>query len=177
MCRNLFSNVFVRLSDCSLSGNALTYFRQLESGSHATSVIKTVQLNVHYIAQHIGISHNYRTSGQAIQAVRDAGYEISLGRLPESIGPLTFAFTGTGNVSMVSVKDSLLKIFAGLFLIAQTFFQGAQEIFRELPHVYVEPHELKNVAEHGGEWRYSKRAVLFLFFSYLRISADTTICI
>lgn len=37
----------------------------------------------------------------ARQAVRDAGYEIALGRLPKSIGPLTFVFTGTGNVSQV----------------------------------------------------------------------------
>ena len=53
------------------------------------------------LLQHIGIAHNYRTSSQAFQAVRDAGYEISLGRMPESIGPLTFVFTGTGNVSQV----------------------------------------------------------------------------
>ncbi len=39
--------------------------------------------------------------------MRDAGYEISLGSMPESIGPMTFVFTGTGNVS-----------------------QGAQEIFK-----------------------------------------------
>lgn len=30
--------------------------------------------------------------------------------------------------------------------------QGAQEVFRELPHTYVEPHELKTVAEHGREY-------------------------
>lgn len=53
--------------------------------------------------QHIGIAHNYRTPGQAIQAVRDAGYEISLGRMPQSIGPLTFVFTGIGNVSQVTM--------------------------------------------------------------------------
>nr|CAB3219604.1 alpha-aminoadipic semialdehyde synthase, mitochondrial-like [Phallusia mammillata] len=88
--------------------------------------VRLLALGHHTPFMHIGISHNYRTSGQAIQAVRDAGYEISLGRLPESIGPLTFVFTGTGNVS-----------------------QGAQEIFRELPCVYIEPHELKTVAEHG----------------------------
>ena len=45
----------------------------------------------------------------ARQAIRDAGYEIALDRLPKSIGPLTFVFTGSGNVS-----------------------QGAQEVFREL---------------------------------------------
>ena len=37
----------------------------------------------------------------ARQAVRDAGYEIALGRLPKSLGPLTFIFTGSGNVSQV----------------------------------------------------------------------------
>uniref|UniRef100_A0A2K5F5X5 Alpha-aminoadipic semialdehyde synthase, mitochondrial n=1 Tax=Aotus nancymaae TaxID=37293 RepID=A0A2K5F5X5_AOTNA len=65
-------------------------------------------------------------SSQAVQAVRDAGYEISLGLMPKSIGPLTFVFTGTGNVS-----------------------KGAQAIFNELPCEYVEPHELKEVSQTG----------------------------
>ena len=39
--------------------------------------------------------------------IRDAGYEISLNMMPKSIGPMTFVFTGSGNVS-----------------------QGAQEIFQ-----------------------------------------------
>ena len=29
-------------------------------------------------------------------------------------------------------------------------FQGAQEMFKELPHVFVEPHELKYAAEKYG---------------------------
>ncbi len=37
----------------------------------------------------------------AKQALREAGYEIALGYMPKSIGPLTFVFTGTGNVSQV----------------------------------------------------------------------------
>ncbi|KAB1276557.1 Alpha-aminoadipic semialdehyde synthase; mitochondrial [Camelus dromedarius] len=78
------------------------------------------------IIKHIGMAHNYRNSSQAVQAVRDAGYEISLGLMPKSIGPLTFVFTGTGNVS-----------------------KGAQEIFSELPCEYVEPHELKEVSQTG----------------------------
>ena len=41
------------------------------------------------------------------QGIRDAGYEISLDMMPKSIGPMTFVFTGSGNVS-----------------------QGAQEIFQ-----------------------------------------------
>lgn len=47
--------------------------------------------------------------------------------MPKSIGPLTFVFTGSGNVS-----------------------QGAQEVMRELPYEYVPPTQLKKVAEHGG---------------------------
>ena len=77
--------------------------------------------------KHIGPAHNYRSSEMAQQAVRDAGYEIALGLMPKSIGPLTFVFTGSGNVS-----------------------QGAQEVFRGLPHEYVSPSQLKKVALHGG---------------------------
>ncbi|GBN40304.1 Alpha-aminoadipic semialdehyde synthase, mitochondrial [Araneus ventricosus] len=62
----------------------------------------------------------------ARQTIRDAGYEIALGMMPRSIGPLTFVFTGSGNVS-----------------------QGAQEVFQELPYEYVSPTDLPQVAEHG----------------------------
>ncbi|MBN3277144.1 AASS protein, partial [Polyodon spathula] len=78
------------------------------------------------LKKHIGMSHNYRNSSQAVQAVRDAGYEISLGLMPKSIGPLTFVFTGTGNVS-----------------------KGAQEIITELPCEFVEPHDLQEVSKSG----------------------------
>ena len=44
--------------------------------------------------QHIGPAHNYRNSSMARQAIRDAGYEISLGMMPKSVGPVTFVFTG-----------------------------------------------------------------------------------
>jgi alpha-aminoadipic semialdehyde synthase len=47
--------------------------------------------------------------------------------MPKSIGPLTFVFTGSGNVS-----------------------KGAQEIFEELPIEYVPPSMLRKVAEHGS---------------------------
>lgn len=78
--------------------------------------------------QHIGPAHNHRDSGVARQAIRDTGYEIALGAMPKSIGPLTFVFTGSGNVS-----------------------QGGQEVFQELPHEYVPPEMLRKVAEHGGD--------------------------
>lgn len=63
----------------------------------------------------------------ARQAVRDCGYEIALGMMPKSIGPLTFIFTGSGNVS-----------------------QGAQEVFQDLPIEYVSPQTLRKVSEHGS---------------------------
>ncbi|KOB63531.1 putative Aminoadipic semialdehyde synthase, partial [Operophtera brumata] len=42
------------------------------------------------LAKHIGPAHNYRSSSMARQAIRDAGYEVSLGMMPKSLGPLTF---------------------------------------------------------------------------------------
>ncbi|XP_049627047.1 alpha-aminoadipic semialdehyde synthase, mitochondrial [Suncus etruscus] len=88
--------------------------------------VRLLALGHHTPFMHIGMAHNYRNSSQAVQAVRDAGYEISLGLMPKSIGPLTFVFTGSGNVS-----------------------KGARLIFNELPCEYVEPHELKEVSQTG----------------------------
>ncbi|KAJ8667132.1 hypothetical protein QAD02_008794 [Eretmocerus hayati] len=88
--------------------------------------LRLLALGHHTPFMHIGPAHNYRNSGMARQAIRDAGYEIALGAMPKSIGPLTFVFTGSGNVS-----------------------QGAQEVFQELPHEYVPPEMLRKVAEHG----------------------------
>jgi alpha-aminoadipic semialdehyde synthase len=51
--------------------------------------------------QYIGPAHNYRNSYVAQAAIREAGYEIALGFMPKSIGPLLFVFTGSGNVSQV----------------------------------------------------------------------------
>ena len=53
----------------------------------------------------------------ARQAVRDAGYEIALGRMPRSVGPMTFIFTGSGNVSQVSFLS---------FYIFESFFLGQE---------------------------------------------------
>ncbi|CAH0555454.1 unnamed protein product [Brassicogethes aeneus] len=89
--------------------------------------LRLLALGHHTPFMHIGPAHNYRNSSMARQAVRDAGYEISLGLMPKSIGPLTFVFTGSGNVS-----------------------QGSQEVFQELPHEYVTPDTLKKAAEHGS---------------------------
>ncbi|XP_044259746.1 alpha-aminoadipic semialdehyde synthase, mitochondrial isoform X3 [Tribolium madens] len=89
--------------------------------------LRLLALGHHTPFMHIGPAHNYRNSSMAKQAVRDAGYEIALGLMPKSIGPLTVVFTGSGNVS-----------------------QGSQEVFQELPHEYVAPESLKKAAEHGS---------------------------
>ncbi|ERL91618.1 hypothetical protein D910_08948 [Dendroctonus ponderosae] len=89
--------------------------------------LRLLALGHHTPFMHIGPAHNYRNTSMARQAVRDAGYEIALGLMPKSVGPLTFVFTGSGNVS-----------------------QGSQELFQELPHEYVSPEMLQKVAEHGS---------------------------
>ncbi|XP_050313695.1 alpha-aminoadipic semialdehyde synthase, mitochondrial isoform X2 [Anthonomus grandis grandis] len=89
--------------------------------------LRLLALGHHTPFMHIGPAHNYRNASMARQAVRDAGYEIALGLMPKSIGPLTFVFTGSGNVS-----------------------QGSQEVFQELPHEYVAPEMLQKAAEHGS---------------------------
>lgn len=89
--------------------------------------LRLLALGHHTPFMHVGPAHNYRSPIMARAAVRDAGYEIALGLLPKSIGPLTFVFTGSGNVS-----------------------QGAQEVFQELPYEFVKPKDLKKVAEHGS---------------------------
>ncbi|XP_050421046.1 alpha-aminoadipic semialdehyde synthase, mitochondrial [Adelges cooleyi] len=93
--------------------------------------LRLLALGHHTPLMHIGPAHNYRNSMMARQALRDAGYEIALGMMPKSIGPITFVFTGSGNVS-----------------------QGAQEIFQELPHEYVPPSMLQKVAEHGSNAKF-----------------------
>ncbi|XP_064107735.1 alpha-aminoadipic semialdehyde synthase, mitochondrial-like [Macrobrachium nipponense] len=89
--------------------------------------LRLLALGHHTPFMHIGPAHNYRNTEMSRQVIRDSGYEISLGMMPKSIGPLTFVFTGTGNVS-----------------------QGAQEIFQELPHEYVSVEALRKVSEHGA---------------------------
>ncbi|XP_055375686.1 alpha-aminoadipic semialdehyde synthase, mitochondrial [Condylostylus longicornis] len=89
--------------------------------------LRLLALGHHTPFMHIGLAHNYRNSSMARQAIRDCGYEIALGMMPKSIGPLTFVFTGSGNVS-----------------------QGAKEVFQELPFEYVPPEMLRKVSEHGS---------------------------
>ncbi|OMO86412.1 Saccharopine dehydrogenase / Homospermidine synthase [Corchorus olitorius] len=86
----------------------------------------------------LGASYMYPSLAAAKAAVISVGEEIASQGLPSGICPLVFIFTGSGNVSL-----------------------GAQEIFKLLPHTFVEPSRLpelfgkgKNVSSPG---RTSKR--------------------
>lgn len=114
------------------SGNRVVAFGKYAGYAGMINILHGIGLRLlalghHTPFMHIGPAHNYRNAGSAKQAIRDAGYEIALGKMPRSIGPLTFVFTGSGNVS-----------------------QGAQEMFAELPIEYVDPSDLREVAERGS---------------------------
>lgn len=126
----------VRLIDyermCDETGQRLVAFGKYAGIAGMIDILNGIGLRLlalghHTPFMHIGPAHNYRDSHHARQGIRDAGYEVSMGMMPESIGPMTFVFTGSGNVS-----------------------QGAQEIFQELPHEYVTPSMLAKVAQHGA---------------------------
>jgi alpha-aminoadipic semialdehyde synthase len=88
--------------------------------------LRLLALGHHTPFMYVGPAHNYRNSYVAQAAIREAGYEIALGYMPKSIGPLLFVFTGSGNVS-----------------------QGAQEMFRNLPHEYISINNLQSI-KHGS---------------------------
>ncbi|KAK9131564.1 hypothetical protein Sjap_012051 [Stephania japonica] len=85
----------------------------------------------------LGASYMYTSLVAAKAAVIAVGEEIATLGLPPGICPLLFVFTGSGNVS-----------------------QGAQEIFRLLPHAFVDAgrlSELSGLGEHAQHVRSSKR--------------------
>uniref|UniRef100_UPI00358EC73D alpha-aminoadipic semialdehyde synthase, mitochondrial isoform X2 n=1 Tax=Myxine glutinosa TaxID=7769 RepID=UPI00358EC73D len=86
--------------------------------------LRLLELGFNTPFMHMSMAHNYRTFEQAMLALRDVGYEIALGQLPAELGPMTFVFSGTGNVS-----------------------QGAQKVFRELPCEFVRPKDLPKIIQ------------------------------
>ncbi|XXG81568.1 hypothetical protein AAC387_Pa09g2165 [Persea americana] len=76
----------------------------------------------------LGASYMYPSLAAAKAAVIAVGEEIATLGLPSGISPLVFVFTGSGNVS-----------------------QGAQEIFRLLPHTIVDPCKLPELIEMAGD--------------------------
>ncbi|KAI1311045.1 hypothetical protein EDD11_003552 [Mortierella claussenii] len=73
---------------------------------------------------HVGMSHNYKSLASAKLALQSLGNTISDEGTPKEFGPMTFAFTGSGNVS-----------------------QGAQAVFKSLPHEYVDAKDLPKIAK------------------------------
>ncbi|GJP59146.1 hypothetical protein CLOP_g8444 [Closterium sp. NIES-67] len=73
----------------------------------------------------IASAYMYPSLSAAKAAVVAAGDDISTHGLPPALSPLVFVFTGTGKVA-----------------------QGAQEIFRLLPHHFVKPADLPNLLAH-----------------------------
>lgn len=72
----------------------------------------------------LGASYMYPSLAAAKAAVISVGEEIATLGLPSGICPLIFIFTGSGNVSL-----------------------GAQEIFKLLPHTFVDPSRLPELFE------------------------------
>ncbi|KAG0240071.1 hypothetical protein BGW41_007236 [Actinomortierella wolfii] len=73
---------------------------------------------------HVGMAHNYRTLASAKLALQSLGNTIMDEGTPREFGPMTFVFTGNGNVS-----------------------KGAQSVFQSLPHEYVDPKDLPRIAQ------------------------------
>ncbi|KAL5207069.1 hypothetical protein ABZP36_031504 [Zizania latifolia] len=71
----------------------------------------------------LGQSHMYPSLAAAKSAVIAIGEEIATFGLPSGICPIVFVFTGTGNVS-----------------------QGAQEIFKLLPHTFIDAEKLPELS-------------------------------
>ncbi len=78
-------------------------------------------------SQSIGMSYMYRCLADARLDVTRTGQVIMDDGLPTSIGPMTFVFTGRGNVT-----------------------NGALHVFKCLPHEWVKPSELRQLCENKG---------------------------
>ena len=54
-----------------------------------------------FFLQYMGATHNYKNSRAAKLAIYELGEDIKAGKLPAHFGPLSFVFSGSGNVSQV----------------------------------------------------------------------------
>ena len=84
---------------------------------------------------HVSSSYMYSSFDEALVDIEKVGQLIEKYGLPKRFGPLTFVFTGDGNVS-----------------------QGALELFKYLPHEMVEPKDLPKLQNN-----FSNRKVLCFF--------------
>ncbi|KAJ6825393.1 alpha-aminoadipic semialdehyde synthase [Iris pallida] len=76
----------------------------------------------------LGSSYMYSSLAAAKAAVIAVGEEIATFGLPSGISPVVFVFTGTGNVSL-----------------------GAQEIFKLLPHTFIDACKLPEIVGQAGD--------------------------
>jgi len=72
-------------------------------------------------------ARGYPSLAAAKSAVAEIGRKISQEGIPASLHPFTFSFVGSGAV-----------------------FEGAREVFEQLPHEYVSPAELRRLVQQGG---------------------------
>ncbi|XP_077240868.1 lysine-ketoglutarate reductase/saccharopine dehydrogenase bifunctional enzyme isoform X2 [Tasmannia lanceolata] len=91
----------------------------------------------------LGASYMYTSLAAAKAAVIAVGEEIATLGLPAGISPLVFVFTGSGNVS-----------------------EGAQEIFKLLPHSFVQPSKLPELFGMVGDLAQHSRASKRVFQVY-----------
>lgn len=75
-------------------------------------------------------SYMYPSVVDAQEAVAKLGREIARVGVPKALAPMVFVFTGTGNVT-----------------------KGALDIFKLLPHEFVEPHELPTLAGRADRFK------------------------
>lgn len=61
------------------------------------------------------MAHAYPTIKEAKLALNRMGEKISQQGTPKDFGPLVYAFTGSGNVSQVSVNNSRVFFFFSVF--------------------------------------------------------------
>ncbi|XP_023531703.1 alpha-aminoadipic semialdehyde synthase-like isoform X1 [Cucurbita pepo subsp. pepo] len=91
----------------------------------------------------LGLSYTYPSLAAAKAAVISVGEEIATQGLPPQICPLVIVFTASGNVS-----------------------QGAQEIFKLLPHTFVDPSKLPEICGKNVELRQHKTTKKRVFQVY-----------
>ncbi|KAJ0091290.1 hypothetical protein Patl1_13709 [Pistacia atlantica] len=97
----------------------------------------------------LGASHMYTSLAAAKSAVISVGEEIATLGLPSGICPLVFIFTGSGNVSL-----------------------GAQELFKLLPHVFVEPSKLPEIFAKAKDSSQPKSKRIFQVYGCFVTSED-----
>ncbi|KAK4370156.1 hypothetical protein RND71_009631 [Anisodus tanguticus] len=91
----------------------------------------------------LGSSYMYSSLAAAKAAVISVGEEIATMGLPSGICPLVFVFTGSGNVC-----------------------RGAQEIFKLLPHTFVDPTKLSELHDTARDLTQSKHPSKRIFQVY-----------